>query len=316
MKNLLYALLAFSLMSLAGVYIFIPEQIIVSNAEEVESSERIIVQYLEDSKKRLEWWPSGGTADSTTLSDSSVLEYEGYIFDFKDPNYNSNEVLISTNDFKTNSIITWTQYRNNTVKIGWKASIPTSYNPVKRFLQYQQARNIKAHIDLIMEHLLTFIVNSKNVYGFNFERHTVQDTILAKSSIVSKSYPETPQIYKLINSVKEYVKKQDAKQVNPPMLNVSQNEQGAYQTTIAVPINKDIKPGPGILINRMVAGNILVAEIKGGPHAIAQGFKQMNIYIKDFQLTSPAMPFESLTTDRAAEPDTSKWITKIYYPIF
>ena len=29
---------------------------------------------------------------------------------------------------------------------------------------------------------------------------------------------------------------------------------------------------------------------------------------------SPAIPFESLITNRLEEPDTSKWVTKIYYP--
>jgi hypothetical protein len=41
----------------------------------------------------------------------------------------------------------------------------------------------------------------------------------------------------------------------------------------------------------------------------------MKAYMKDFKLTSPAMPFELLVTNRANEPDTSKWVTKIYYPI-
>ncbi|MHB1177210.1 MAG: hypothetical protein ACYCZO_02655 [Daejeonella sp.] len=316
MRKLLFAMSALCLILLAGVYIFIPNQIIVSKTEEVESSERIIIEYLNHSNKRRRWWPSRGKEDTSTISDSSILEYEGYSFDFQDPGYNSNQVLISTNNFKTNSVITWTTHHNNMIKIGWSTSIPASYNPIKRFLLYQQARNIKAHMVLIMEHLLSFIVSSKNVYGFNFERQTVQDTILAKSSMVSQSYPETPQIYKLINSVKEYVKKQNATQVNLPMLNISKNEQGAYQTMIALPISKVIKPDTDILINRMVAGNILVAEIKGGPHTITEGFLQMNAYMKDFKLTSPAIPFESLITDRSTEPDTSKWITKIYYPIY
>ena len=36
----------------------------------------------------------------------------------------------------------------------------------------------------------------------------------------------------------------------------------------------------------------------------------------DNALSSPAIPFESLVTNRMQEPDTSKWVTKIYYPGF
>ncbi len=314
MRKLLYVTLCS--LCLASIYIFIPQQIIVSEVEDVESSERIISEYLNSGKNRRDWWPSVGQTADTIAGDSSVFEYAGYKFDFKNPAYNFNEVLISNNSLKINSIITWDLSHENLFRIRWRASIPASYNPVTRISQYIQAHKLKAQMASIMDRLLTFIVNSKNVYGINFERHIVKDTILATSNTLSANYPKTSEVYQRINSVKKYLQERDAKQVNPPMLNVSKNEQGVYQTLIAVPINKVIQPGPGILINRMVPGNILVAEIKGGPRTIAEGFNQMNVYLKDFKLISPALPFESLITDRLAEPDTSKWITKIYYPIF
>ncbi|HUH32511.1 MAG TPA: GyrI-like domain-containing protein, partial [Daejeonella sp.] len=181
--------------------------------------------------------------------------------------------------------------------------------------QYQQARQIKANMVIVIERLLSFVVNTKNVYGYKLERQTVKDTILATSSIYSYTYPDTGKVYQLINSVKKYVKDQNGIQVNNPMLNISKDPSGRYQAMVAIPINEDIKPDKNIVINHMVAGNILVAEIKGGPNRIAEGFKQMKTYMKDFKLVSPAMPFESLVTDRSSEPDTSKWITRIYYPI-
>jgi hypothetical protein len=38
-------------------------------------------------------------------------------------------------------------------------------------------------------------------------------------------------------------------------------------------------------------------------------------YKDDYQRVSPAIPFYSLITDRLKEPDSSKWITKIYFPV-
>lgn len=314
MRKTLYALLIFCPLLLASVYLFIPKEIIVSNLEHVESSERIIAKYLNSDSNRRQWWPlTGGAA---TTRDSSALEYVGYKFDFETPDYNFNEVIISNNNLKAYSIITWDLSDKSLITIRWRASIQASHNPIMRVLQYIQAHKLKGHMTIIMENLLAFIVNSKNVYGLNIERSTIQDTILATSSMMSVSYPETPQVYKRIAFIKKHLQEQRATQVNPPMLNISRQGQKAYQAIIAIPANKIIKPDAGILINRMVAGNSLVAEIKGGPHTIAEGLKQMKIYLKDFKLISPAMPFESLVTDRLAEPDTSKWVTKIYYPIY
>lgn len=312
MKYFLFAVLTTVMVALACVYIFIPDKIVVSRAEPVESSERIIDRFLNNKSERMKWWPSGS---GETLADSSILVFNDHKYHFGNPGYNSNDVSISNDKFKIPSRITWISSPNNTILVGWKTSIAASNNPFKRMIQYQRARKIKDNMVSIMDSLLTYVVNSKNVYGFDFKRETVKDTILATSSILTQTYPQTRQVYGLINSVRDFVKKQDARQTNAPMLNVTKTPQGVYQTMIALPINKDIKPNGVIFVNHMVPGNILVTEVKGGPQSISIGFSQMKQYMKDFKLTSPAMPFELLLTDRNNEPDTAKWTTKIYYPI-
>ena len=66
----------------------------------------------------------------------------------------------------------------------------------------------------------------------------------------------------------------------------------------------------------MAPGKILVTEVKGGPHAIQVAYAQYEKYLQDYHRISPAIPFESLITERIAEPDTGKWVTRIYYPVF
>jgi hypothetical protein len=62
-------------------------------------------------------------------------------------------------------------------------------------------------------------------------------------------------------------------------------------------------------------GNILAAEVKGGPHTIGRGFEVIEKYTEDHNRIAPAMPFQSMVTDRRREPDTSRWITKLYLPV-
>lgn len=313
MTKFLYALLVLITLLVTSIYIFIPNQIVISKAEQVESSERIIVQYLTNSYQRREWWPE---KSNSSVTDTADFQYESYSYTFNKPNINFVEVLINDGANENKSILTWTPVGEKVMQVNWRTSIPASYNPIKRFFQYLRAREIKANMDAIMESFLNFIVNAKNVYGHNFKVDTVRDTILATSTINTPNFPETQQVYRLINSVKKYVEKQSVKQVNAPMLNISKNPQGTYQTMIAIPVEKRFKPAKDVLINFMVPGNILVTEIKGGPNNIEEGFNQMTNYMKDFKLTSPAIPFQLLITDRSAEADTSKWITKIYYPIY
>jgi hypothetical protein len=42
----------------------------------------------------------------------------------------------------------------------------------------------------------------------------------------------------------------------------------------------------------------------------------MKNYVEDNKKTSPAIPYQSLITNRLTETDTTKWVTKLYYPVF
>jgi len=65
----------------------------------------------------------------------------------------------------------------------------------------------------------------------------------------------------------------------------------------------------------MKGGNILTGEVTGGQEQIEQAQKQMELYISDYQRSIIAIPFQMLITDRTKEPDSTKWVTRIYYPV-
>lgn len=309
MRKILFVCTGLILITTISIYLFIPQVIVVSEAEQVESSERIISQYLSEPDSRARWWKK--TSDTSYQFTSN-----GFRYHFTKAGYNSISVLISSKNFKHDTKITWTPYANNILEIRWRTSQNASIYPVKRLQQYFEARKIKSDMASILERLLSFTTKTQNVYHLNIERQLVRDTLLATSSFRSIKHPDNRQIYRVIDSVKKYISKQNISPVNAPMLNVTTDADGSYTTTIALPINKPITPNQHVLINRMIAGNILVAEVKGGPGKITNAFNQIKVYMGDFKLSSPAIPFESLVTDRRAEPDTSKWTTKIYYPIY
>ena len=62
-------------------------------------------------------------------------------------------------------------------------------------------------------------------------------------------------------------------------------------------------------------GNILITEVKGDNKEIQKAYTQIQHYISDYKRIAPAIPFESLVTDRRKQPDSSQWVTKIYYPV-
>ncbi|MEO8569573.1 MAG: GyrI-like domain-containing protein, partial [Ginsengibacter sp.] len=205
--------------------------------------------------------------------------------------------------------------KEDSVAIEWNGAIKAGLNPVSRIKSYYEAKKIQNNMADILKALRTYLEKKENVYGMNISQEKVVDTILISTKYISNTYPATAEIYSLINDLRKYISEAGAEETNPPMLNIA-DDNNSYRTMVAIPINKIIPEKGNYVFKRMIPGKILVAQVNGGEYTAREALKQIDFYITDNNLSSPAMPFESLITNRSQQPDTTKWVTKIYYPIY
>ena len=101
------------------------------------------------------------------------------------------------------------------------------------------------------------------------------------------------------------------------MLNVLKFDNSHFEVMTAIPVDKALPEtsefAPKFLLK---GGHILEAQIQGGPYTIENSLKEFENYRADYKFTSPAIPYQLLVTDRVKETDTTKWITRLYYPVF
>jgi hypothetical protein len=130
-------------------------------------------------------------------------------------------------------------------------------------------------------------------------------------------YPATPDVYRLIDTLKTYIAAHQAHQPGPAIMNVTKLGDGQYQLMVAVPTDR-VLPGNNkdIFFRKMLPILFVVGEVKGGDKTVVQAFDQMNNYFQDYKRTAMAIPFAALITDRIKEPDTTKWLTRIYAPVY
>jgi hypothetical protein len=204
----------------------------------------------------------------------------------------------------------------DSVAIEWRCELKTSSHPFKRVRKFLDALTIKDDMSTILLSFRSYLEKTENVYGIHVEKTKVRDTLLIGSQQVFTSPPSTEAIYQLLSNIKNHVMKEGAVETGSPMLNTRNTGPGQYETMVAIPINKAITEQENLFLRRMIPGNILVAEVQGGPVTINNALQQLELYVSDHKLESPAKPFQSLTTDRTTEQDTAKWKTTIYYPVF
>jgi hypothetical protein len=191
-------------------------------------------------------------------------------------------------------------------------------NPFSKIEDYYTYTHIEKTTKKILNGLQLFLSRTENVYGVSMKKQILKDSTLIALKSISIDYPTVYEIYKTIDILKAYASANLANVTNPPMLNIYKDGENGYTYMVALPIDKWLNNSGKIISKRMLAGgNILESgEIKGGFFTVDNYLKELENFRADINGMSPAIPYQSLITDRSKELDTSKWVTKLYYPVF
>lgn len=255
------------------------------------------------------WWP-GRKKDDTNYS------YKNFIYKIEKVLYNGIETTVFNNTDSLKGILQYLYYGNDSTQFQWTSTYIFSPNPFKRFKQYIQLNKFKNNVEDLLDDIKEYFGNQQNVYGMIITKQRVRESYMISVKDTFSHYPSAREIYKLIGSIKEYILRMDSEETDHPMLHVERYDSTTFEAMVAIPTKHELPSEGKFRLKKMVVGNILMAEVKGGMYTIMKGEEELTNYVNDYKKTSPAIPFQSLVTNRLLETDTLKWITKLYYPIF
>lgn len=293
-------------------YVLLPDTIAISRSAVIKTTRSSLHRLLLDEKSITEWWP--GTIDSAASGKQFLLNNR--LFKIIDNNTTLLPVAITFGNNTLYSTLYMIQADPDHVRLEWTASIPSHDNPIKKLSNYFDSKEISGDMDKILSKMKSYFSEEKNIYGLNIAHLEIVDSTFIFTEKISPVFPSTDFIYDLIGKLRAYSKQYAVKEVNYPILNISPIDSSNYLVKVALPINKSIPSLGDIESKRMpVNVKILMAEVRGGQYTAANAFEQLRLYISDHHAHIPGLPFFSLVTDRTKEPDTTKWVTRVYFPI-
>jgi effector-binding domain-containing protein len=287
-------------------YAFIPDVQKINSNIYVKSNYTNVTRSLHEKNMWEQWWNKYQIDD---------LIYEESNFAMQNSFLNIAEVNIKKDNSSENSIISVLQLNRDSSIVEWKYSLPASEANNNKIKKYFRSKEIKKQFEQKLQDLKSFVESPLNIYGLDIKQEKVKDSSFISIRTKLTAYPTTDVIYNLVDQLNNYIKESGAKATGDPMLHVFEMKD-EYEIMVALPVNKNLPAKGNIQPKRMVLGNILVAEVRGGDETVRKGFREFENYVNDYGKTSPAIPFASLVTDRRKEVDTSKWLTKLYYPVF
>ena len=314
MRKGLLILIGLLVLVYMAVLLFIPERIDITGFAIAKTSDNGTERYLLDTAKWNNWWNyTKPKADSS--SQNRFIQNED-TYHLSNLYYKSADIQIQHHGQSLTSKLVIIPVTQDSTGIEWKTSLQGGSNPFTRLANYFEARKVKKNIDEVLFNAATFLSSLENVYGIHIERTTLKDTLFVTTKNILPANPDIHQVYELIKRIQAYLSKKSLKQSGNPIYNVSQLANNQFQLMAAVPVNKRIPDADGFSLKFMVKGSFMVTEVVGGDSSISKASHNLEQYFQDFRRTSMAMNFTMLVTDRQLQPDSSKWITKLYQPVY
>lgn len=312
MKKWLPALLGVLLILLLCSYFILPGKVSIYHHLPARLSPRSLQRGLEDEGKWQQWWPG----EVQEGKGSRQLSYNGYTYTLEERALTTLHFTVSKGGFSTRAALNFIPTHKDSVQLSWVVDQPLPSSPSRRLQAYRASRQLEEDLLAILQRMKDFYADPDNIYSIAIKKDLVVDSILVSTYATSNGFPSTEFVYGLVDQLQQYAAQQGARETGYPMLNVHTEDSVQFLTRVAIPVNKKLPPSGTIAYKWMLGGgNILICEVKGGPAAVRAALHQMDLYASDHQRVAPAIPFESLVTDRRKVKDTAQWVTRIYYPV-
>jgi len=302
MKKWVIGLLVLVLLFLSATWFFIPSTLEISVSAKIACNGQGALRKLTNDsifrRRLLE------TDSNNVSSDISKFITHGFeiVMQYKNKSYPGHLLLIPAS---TDSTV-----------ITCELTVRAGNNPFQKIAGYQDALALKKQAEKMVSGLQNNLSAFENVYGFSLNEASTPDSFFITTRTRSSFYPTTPFVYAQIHKLEKFCEQQGGIITNPPMLNISGTDSLGYIVKTALPVNKTMPPNGDITPGKMVRGRYIITDVTGGPQKIQTTMRNILYYFQDYARVAMAIPFEYLVTDREKQPDTSKWVTRIYSPVF
>ena len=285
------------------IELFIPSTLVVSSVEMTRCKAAAAFPFLSDEGQWKRWWP-----DSSQRAGFHIqrLSYQAVDIGIR----NGGQTL----DSKMNLLPAGSP---DSSYLHWETQIHCGWSPADRVSNYFRARGLKREMDGILGQAGLFLDKSENVYGIRIWEGSTRDTLLIGIRAVQVGIPTDQDIYAKVTRLKQYVAEMHSRQTGDPMVNVlpMEDRRGTYRLMVALPVGNRIEGKADVEFMRLIPGKYLITEVRGGPGTVDKALSALKDYIRDYQRTVMAIPFQVMVTDRMQVADSAQWVTRIYYPV-
>ncbi len=248
-------------------------------------------------------WTGEMIGSGSMLITNVTLDSVKYELKFKNPWESFSNGSFSYLKNETGTTVTWT----NEGKLSW---------PIARLMDFFMGfdKMMGPDFEKGLAKLKT-VVESTSKYSYSImEKEVTTNTIAVVHNKVQMG-----QIGNVLGEsygkIQELIKKNGANIIGAPMAITLAWDSLSWDFEAAIPIDKEIKGTDKVQIKQSYSGKVIFLSYTGPYEKTYKAYTELENYKKEKGYSDNGGPWEVYITDPGSEPDTSKWITEIYFPV-
>jgi hypothetical protein len=299
MRKIIGSVLVILLLSLAAIYLIIPNQLVIKGSQMVYQPSSGLIRGMMQTSKWSEWMPKEIDLKATSSLVATI------------------QTELNQDGIKVPVEFSIENGENKNSIIGFETSMDNSHwSPIARVQYFIFAKAIQNKLNKVLIAASNYYNYSKGVYGFDIIETKVKDSSYVAIDQTLTDTPSLVKVYEMVDQLTAYINTQNGKAIGDPMVNITRADANEIYIQVAIPIERDIPVNGAFSIKKMVLGNLLSVKVQGDQAKVNEAFEATKQYINDKQKYSPAIPFVIYNTNRLLEKDSSRWISTINYPIY
>lgn len=197
-------------------------------------------------------------------------------------------------------------------KVTWSMDSELGMNPIFKYFGLFMNKMVGPDFERGLNKLKTVAESTPEIM---IEATNVQEQpiISIRTTCNYKDIGQT--LGQLYGELMGYVQKSGVKMTGSPLAIYYSYSLEKFDLEAALPVDKVAKPSGRIKSRKIQAGNVVVADYYGAYEGTEKAHQAIDEWVKTNNKTIIGPPWEAYITDPSTEPDTSMWLTKIYYPV-
>lgn len=329
MKTFLRILLGLFILAVIVVLIglFLPSKIHVERSLTIKAPQKLLFEQVNNLHNWENWSPWHRIDTSMKLEYSGPLTGTGAVYSWSSENKNAGNgkltILfskpydsISTKmDFMEQGTAKGYYLFQNTdggTKVIWGFSSNMGKNPfykyiglfMKKYIRDDFEKGLK-NLDSIATNLPQYVVEIINLKEYPYMSIKQKCNWDAVSAVMTNSY----------DKLMKYIQTAGAEMSGPPFVIYHKMEEGTIDIEMGIPTSKELMSKGTILTGTQNQSVAASTDYYGFYDNIGEAHGVVQDWIIKMELEPAGVPMEVYVSDPSSETDTTKWLTRIYYPV-